>query len=122
MAECVTKQLGKGAVALHLGSYATIKLGHSACPKSLLGMRGLLQLWLSLAPSGITNHNLFTEAFDRLGRQWPELSGTSKPLKTWVGATSQSVRIALAHVKKLAQQPTRFNQRTKGLTKEENTH
>ena len=32
MAEYVTKQLGKGAVVFNLGSYATIKLGHSACP------------------------------------------------------------------------------------------
>ena len=72
-----------------------------------------------MAPSGIINHNLFKDVFERLGRQWPELNGTTNPFKTWAGDISQTATIALANVRKLAQQPTRFNQRTKGLTKEE---
>ena len=42
--EYVAKRLAQGAVVFGFGSYATMKLGHSACPKSLLGMLGLLQL------------------------------------------------------------------------------
>ena len=50
MAEYVTKQLGKGAAVLNLGSYATIKLGHNACPKSLLGMLGFAPVLVLLGP------------------------------------------------------------------------
>ena len=117
--EYVAKQLAKNALVFGLGSYATIKLGHSACPKSLLGMCVLLKLMFTLAPSGIVNYNLLEAVFERLGRKWPSLNGTTKSLQVWAGAMSQSLRIAMAHIRKLGQQPKRFDQRTKGLSKEE---
>jgi len=86
---------------------------------SLLGMLVLLKLMFTMAPSGIVNYTGMELVFERLGRKWPGLNGTSKSLKTWAGAMSQSLRIAMAHVRKLAQQPKRFDQRTKGLTPEE---
>ena len=119
MEEYVAKRLAKGAVVFGFGSYATMKLGHSACPKSLLCMIDLLQLMFTLAPSGIVNYHLLEAVFQRLGRKWPDLNGTTKPLQAWAGAMSQSVRIAMAHVRKLAQQPRRFEQRTRGMSKEE---
>ena len=70
-------------------------------------------------PSGIVNYHLLVAVFERLGRKWPDLNGTTKPLKLWVGAMSQSVRIAMAHLRKLAQQPIRFEQRIRGMSKEE---
>jgi hypothetical protein len=72
-----------------------------------------------LAPSGIFNYHLLEAVFARLGRKWPDLNGTTKPLKAWVGAMSQSVRIAMAHIRKLAQQPRRYEQRTKGMSTDE---
>ena len=72
-----------------------------------------------LGPSGILNDHLLEAVFERLGRKWPDLNGTTKPLKVWVGAMSQSVRIAMAYVRKLAQQPRRFEQRTRAMSKEE---
>ena len=79
-------------------------------------MFDLLQLMFTLAPSGIINYHLLEAVFERLGRKWPDLNGTTKPLKVWVGAMSQSVRIAMAHLRKLAQQPRRFEQRTRGMS------
>jgi len=119
MEEYVASQMAKGEVVFALGSYATLKLGHSACPRSMLGMIVLLKLMFKLAPTGIVNYTGMELVFERLGRKWPGLNGTSKSLKTWAGAMSQSLRIAMAHVRKLAQQPKRFDQRTKGLTPEE---
>ena len=75
-------------------------------------MLDLLKLMFSLAPSGIVNYHLLEAVFQRLGRKWPDLNGTTKPLKVWAGAMSQSVRTAMAHLRKLAQQPGRFEQRT----------
>ena len=122
MEEYVAKRLAQGAVVFGFCSYATMTLGHSECPKSLLGMLGLLQLMFTLAPSGIVNYHLLEAVFQRLGRKWPDLNGTTKPLKVWAGAMSQSVRIAMAHLRKLAQQPRRFEQRARGMSKEENRH
>jgi hypothetical protein len=85
----------------------------------MLGMLVLLKLMSNLAPTGIVNYTGMELVFERLGRKWPGLNGTSKSLKTWAGAMSQSLRIAMAHVRKLAQQPKRFDQRTKGLSPEE---
>ena len=65
----MAKRLAKGAVVFGFGSYATIKLGHSACPKSLLGMLGLLQLMFTLATICIVNYHLLEAVFQRLGRQ-----------------------------------------------------
>ena len=98
--EYVAKRLAKGAVVFGLGSYATIKLTHSACPKSLLCMLYLLQLMFTLAPSGILNYHLLEAMFERLGRQWPDLNDTTKALKVWAGAMPQSVRIAMVHLRK----------------------
>ena len=39
-----------------------------------------------------------------------------------IDGMSQSVRIAMAHLRKLAQQPRRYEQRTRGMSKEENRH
>ena len=119
MEEYVTSQMAKGEVVFGLGSYATLKLGHSACPRSMLGMIVLLKLMFKLAPTGIVNYTGMELVFERLGRKWPGLNGTSKSLKTWAGAMSQSLRIAMAHVRKLAQQPKRFDQRTKDLSPED---
>ena len=85
----------------------------------MLGMLVLLKLMFKLAPTGIVNYTGMELVFERLGRKWPGLNGTSKSLNTWAGAMSQSLRIAMAHVRKLAQQPKRFDQRTKGLTPKE---
>jgi hypothetical protein len=82
-------------------------------------MLGLLQLMFTLARSGIVNYHLLEAVFQRLGSKVPGLNGTTKPLKVWAGAMSQSVRIAMAHVRKLSQQPRRFDQRTRGLSQEE---
>jgi hypothetical protein len=119
MEEYVASQMAKGEVVFALGSYATLKLGHSACPKSMLGRLVLLKLIFNLAPTGIVNYTGVELVFERLGRKWPGLNGTSKSLKTWAGAMSQSLRIAMAHVRKLAQQPKRFDQRTKCMSPEE---
>jgi hypothetical protein len=119
MEEYVANQMAKGEVVFAFGSFATINLGHSACPKSLLGMLVLLKLMFTMATSGIVNYTGMELVFKRLGRKWPGLNGTSKSLKTWAGAMSQSLRTAMAHVRKLARQPKRFDQRTKGLTPEE---
>ena len=74
----------------------------------------------TLAPNGIVNYHLLEAVLQRLGRKWPDLNGTTKPLKVWAGAMSQSVRIAMTHLrKKLAHQPRRFEQRTKDMTKAE---
>ena len=102
-----------------MGHMPLIKLGHSACPKSLLGMLGLLKLMFTMAPSGIVNQTDLALVFERLGRKWPDLNGTSKTLNTWAWAMAQSLKIAMAHVRKLAQQPKRFDQRAKGMTPEE---
>ena len=102
-----------------MGHMPFFKLGHSACPKSLPGMLGLLKLMFTMAPSGIVNYTAMAFVFERLGRKWPDLNTTSKTLKTWAGAMAQSLRIAVAHVRKLAQQPKRLDQRTKCLTPEE---
>ena len=96
----MAKRLAKGVVVFGFGSYATIELAHSECPTSLLCMLDLLQLMFTLAPSGILNYHSLEAVFERLGRKWPDLKGTSKPLKAWVGAMSQSVRIAMAHFRK----------------------
>ena len=85
-----------------IGSFATIKLGHSACPKSWLCILYLLQLMFTLAPSGILNYHLLEAVFERFGRKWPDLNGTTKPVKVWAGAVSQSVMIAMAHVRRVA--------------------
>ena len=74
---------------------------------------------LSFAPSGIVNYHSLEAVLERLGRKWPDLNGTSKPSNAWVAATSQSVRIAMAHIRKLAQQPRRYEQRTRSMSKEE---
>ena len=83
MEEYVAKRLAKGAMVFGFGSYATIKLTHSACPKSLLCMLDLLELMFTLAPSGILNDHLLEAVFEKLGRKWPDLNGTTKPLKVW---------------------------------------
>ena len=88
-----------------------MQLGHSACPTSLLYMIDLLQLMFTLAPSGIVNYHLLQAVFQRLGRKWPDLNGTTKPLKVWAGAMSQSVTIAMANLRQLAQQTNMFEQR-----------
>ena len=119
MEEIVASQIAKGAVVFALGSHASINLGHSACPKSLLGMLGLLKLMFTMAPSGLVNYTALAFVFDRLGRKWPDLNGTSKTLKTWAGAVAQTLRIAMAHVRRLAQQPKRFDQRSTGMSPEE---
>ncbi len=75
--------------------------------KVFVCMLGLLQLMSTLAPSGILNYHLLEAAFERLGRKWPDLNVTSKPLRAWAAAMSQSVRIAMAHIRKLGQQPRR---------------
>ena len=62
-------------------------------------MLGLLKLMFTMAPSGIVNYTALAFVFERLGRKWPDLNGTSKPLKAWAGAMLQSVRIAMAHVR-----------------------
>ena len=85
-------------------------------------MFGLLQLMFTLAPSGILNCHLLEAVFERLGRKWPDFTGTTRPLKVWAGAMSQSVKIAMAHLRKLAQQPRRFEQMTRGMSKEEDRH
>ena len=72
----------------------------------------------TLALSGILNYHWLEEVFASFGRKWPDLNGTTKPLKVWVGAMSQSVRIAMAHTRKLAQQPRRSEQGTSGMSKE----
>ena len=115
----MAKRLAQGAVVFGCGSYASLNLTHSACPKSLLCMLDLLQLMFTLAPSGILNYHLLEAMFERLGRKWPDLNDTTKPLKVWAGAMSLSVRIAMAHLRKLAQQPRKFEQRTKGMSKDE---
>ena len=56
-------------------------------------MLDLLQFMSTLAPRVTVNYDLLEAAFQRLGRQWPELNGTTKPLQAWAGAMSQSVRI-----------------------------
>ena len=50
MEEYVAKRQAKCAMVFGLGAYATIKLGHRACPKSLLCMLDLLQIMFTLAP------------------------------------------------------------------------
>ena len=82
-------------------------------------MLDLLQLMFALAPSCIVNYHLLEAVFERLGRKWPDLNGTTKPLKAWAGAMSQSVRIAMAHIRKLSQQPRRYEQRTRCMSKED---
>ena len=81
MEEYVVKRLAKGAVVFGFGSYATMKLEHSACPKSWLCMLDLLQLMFTLAPSSAVNYHLLEAVFQKLGRKWPDLNGTTKPLQ-----------------------------------------
>ena len=99
------------------GSYATSKLAHSACPKSLLRMFDLLQLMFTLAPSGIVNYHLLEAAFERLGRKWPDLTGTTKPMKVWAGVMSQSVMIAMAHLRKTGPTSQRVGAKGQGHVK-----
>jgi hypothetical protein len=91
MEEFVASQMAKGAVVFAVGSYASIKSGHSACPKSLLGMLVLLKLMFTMAPSGIVNYTGFALVLERIGSKWPDLNGKSKTLKTWAGAMAQNI-------------------------------
>ena len=78
MEEYVASQMANGEVVFALGSYATLKLGHSACPKSMLGMLVLLKLMFTIASSGIPNYTGMELVLERRGRKWPGLNGTSK--------------------------------------------
>ena len=82
-------------------------------------MLDLIKLMFSLAPSGIVNYHLLEAACQRLGRNWPDFEWHSQAIEVMGWGHATVSEDAMAHLRILAQQPGRFEQRTRGMSKEE---
>ena len=71
---------------------------------------------------GIVNYHLLEAVCARLVRKLPDLNGTTKPLKVWAGAMSQSVRIAMAHVRNFPSSPEGMSRGPGACQKRRNRH
>ena len=121
MEEYVVKRLAQGAVVFGFGSYASLKLAHSACPKSLLCMLAVLKLMFSLAPSGTVSYHLLEAMFEMLGKmarfEWH--NEAIEGMGWGHVAVSEDCH---GPYQKLAQQPRRYEQRTRACQKKRNRH
>ena len=106
----------KGQVPFPIGSYATARMGQAACCLSLLALGSLLTALFKEAPQGIVSHCKLVAVLLTMVGQWPQLNQGQRNNVKWAAFMAQAIRVAMAHCRKLVQQPRKFEQRTRGLS------
>ena len=96
-----------------LGVYNTLGPNKTAQPLGLIHCQTLLRALFTAFPGGIVNHGDFKKVFLDIATECKECQLSDEMWADWLAT---ALRTAMAHIRRLANVPRTYQQRTKGLT------
>ena len=98
-----------------LGSYARAEMTGTPHGPGLVHLADVLGCLLHACPGGVINHGPFCTALTALLQEDDTLRGKGASAAEWPSVCAHRLRVALAHVRRLQQQPRLLQRTTKGL-------